>query len=523
MSRREEGVLFPEGCRQFQLESDEEFAAKTREEIAALRELEDFDSVKERYEETVAWRETERVRRTAVARLRAGEPKLDLMFVPVGIGPQPAARAVLATPAEKYVLLHTDRDKGGDIGAKKLEEMLGLAGSEVDFKDIGSGRNPLDIYQALKRTWETEHQPENVGVDITGGLATMTSSMALAASTLPRCRVFYMAFEELELHRYRYFIDIERHELPDPLTVFGERERARAQELFQTGQHEAAGELYRRLRQGRQEDGLREDLARAYGLLESMDFGRAAKKLENLCESLERVHEQVPELRGDQLVDKRHLVRLNAEGARRLSCIVGRKTEYDPLHEGQSLAQDELLDFIEHLLAKSSRRMANADYDVAALLAYRALEATIQRRLALRAGITANDLDWSRLISMCELDLDALLQAQARVASRPEFALDQKALPTSAGSSLAYTILAAAFPDDLAKPRPDKHEEFVHASTARNRSVLAHGLRKTESNAADKLLKTARHYFHRLCEIEGVSVDEREELKDRHELIVLEG
>ena len=218
----------------------------------------------------------------------------------------------------------------------------------------------------------------------------------------------------------------------------------------------------------------------------------------------------------------RESVRANAEGAARLERLlsqVGKDSEtLDPAASAEALAGDDCRELAAMLLASARRRRDEGLHDVSALFSYRVLALVPQRRLVLACGVDPGRLDddsWNRLVEHSRLpDAAALVERYNDGARNPEHRLDVTALPTRIARAAAFRLLqvvAGDVADGMAFAR------YAGIGDARNRSVLAHGLRLLGEKTAEDVSSAAEALFERMLEIEGVSGDEREALRARHE------
>lgn len=231
-------------------------------------------------------------------------------------------------------------------------------------------------------------------------------------------------------------------------------------------------------------------------------------------EVVEKLARQMPR---DPLVKLRDRVAETAQGAKALSRIVATSKgskKIDPGSDVDSLRSPELIDLVAMLLESASRRFEDGAYDVAALLAYRAMELVPQRRLAKVAAIDPSNVDWEALAAAAGMTVAELVEAYNKKADKPEYQLDPKRLPKGVARVVGYALLQAAFPEDVAGVIPLK--EFAGIGESRNRSLLAHGIQKLDRDATGKILEKARKLFSRMLEIEGTSEAEAEEIARRH-------
>lgn len=460
--------------------------------------------------------EVERVRRAAAARLAAGERPLDVLFVLVGAQPDAPTLAVVASPAQRVVLLHTSDEARQAV---RVCEDLELNAGEAVARTIGDGKSALLVYQAIWNEWESLGRPAAVGVDVTGGLKIMSAAAAAAAFAIPGASVFYIDSTQIRIERRVFNCEERRILLHNPFEVFGEIRRDVARRLLQGGRFDAAAAAYEELRRSvwdSKADEIRELLARAYAARVALDFAGAARGLTELASLLDRLAPQMPD---DPVVQEREALRAQAAAAERLARFARRLDDAratDPGRSVEALRDPVCRDLIVLLLSAADRRIADREFDVAALLAYRATELIVQRRLALLAGADTAQLDWAALARACSKSRAELVEAyNAQV--EPMQRIDPESPPREIARGQAHAVLRAAFPGDVADIMTVR--SYAGLGKARNVSLLAHGLQQMSEKSTRDLRELAEAMLTRMFDREDVSAAERAALLERHRFI----
>lgn len=485
---------------------DTAFEAEAASAIARFESSESADEA-ETHKREVARFEHERVRRAA---RQARE--LDLLFVTVGGQANAPTLAVVATPARFVVLAHTNTEKQR---ADETIQALRLDATRAALCCIGDGKDSAELYRAVFAEWVKRGRPEKVAIDITGGFKTMSASAAAAGFSLPHGKTYYIDSTQLTVHGVRAWVQEHRIELANPFVVFGELRRASARELLKQHSYAAAAAIYRELDEPA--DRSRAQLAEAYDALEGLDFQRGATLLDRLCDSLDAFAAH-PDKKADAAVSARAAIRANAEGARKLLDVVTRANGEDPVKTAGALSDPACLDLGAMLLARAEA--AHTPADVAALFAYRCLELVAQRRLALRGGVNPSALDWNVLASSAHQSLPDFVAAYNKTTRKKEHRLVLDELPAASASALSYGLLHVAFPDDVTSCMD--LAAFAGAGEARNRSVLAHGLKKLDDATLNGIRRKARELFETLLEVEQMNSTDRLALKARHTFVEVE-
>ncbi len=508
-----DGVLFPEGCEAFVGEGDAAFGDACEAGIEVLLGASSVSEAQQFYEERVAPREVERVRRAAVAR---ADGRLELLFVTVGRQADAPALATVATPAGFVVLLHTDScaEQAAEVCTR-----LGLSATEARLVSVGDGKDPVVVYRSIDRVWRERGEPPTVGVDLTGGFKTMSAAAASAAFAIPGAKPFYIDADQPRICGRSYWVRERRITMDNPFVVFGELRRREARSLLEAGHFVAAQRKFEELCFDRGEwsrgDECRALLAGAYAAIEALSFGVAVEKLETL-------EVRLRDWRRDPSVAPLGVmassVASNLAGASALRQIIESTGKQDPSRDLDTLGSDAYREFLAFLIASAQRHRQQGALDVAALLAYRALEAICQRRLAVRGGVDPSNFDWDGFAQAAGRTVQELVDQHNAANRRSEHRLDVERLPRMVARTLAYALIRLAFPDDIG--RDMETAAFGGLGESRNRSVLAHGFQKLEQRAANKLIDKADELLGRMLEIEGVGDDEQRALRARHAFAV---
>lgn len=496
---------------------DASFAAEADGRIEKLKAAV-AEEAKNFYEQKVLPCEAERIRRGAKRRRDDGEELFDLLFVTVGGQPNAPALAVLATPARYVVLLHTDKTSGD---AAQVIEGLGLDATRATLRSIGDGKRIPDLYRVCFEEWQNRDRPKRVAFDLTGGLKTMSAACASASFALPGSVAFYIDADQETVRPF--WINERRITLDNPFVVFGEIRRQSARTLLASRAYPAAAVMYEEIvgQTGQPADDFRARLAKGYAVFDALNFEEAANILRSLANDLDARERDTPALRKDTVVAGRAHVRANSKGAHILADFVkvigdGR----DPARERDTLVTDACRDLIAMLLAAAERRRAADQHDVAALLAYRASEAIVQRRLALCGGTDPSAVDWQVIAARANLEVEELVRRYNDV-TKKDYHLDVANLPARIGRAQAFGVLAVTFPNDVAEAK--EVGKFAGLGEMRNRSLLAHGLARLNPDSVGKLLDNTENLFTRMLEIEKVAPADQSALRGRYRFFDVKG
>jgi len=495
---------------------DGAFRAEATRRIEALKAAATAEEAESLYRGQVLPCEAERLRRDATHQASRGEPPLALLFVTVGAQADSPALAVIASPAEFVVLVHSDKER---CQAEQVVERLGLTANRGILCSIGDGTRISDLYRVCFDEWQRRGRPERVAFDLTGGLKTMSAAAAAAGFAIPGAAVHYIEAEQPRIHGKTFWINERRITLDNPFIVFGEIRRESARALLASRAYPAAAALYKELagQTGQPADDFRARLAKGYAAFDALSFDDAASILGGLANDLDAREWDTLALRQDFVIAGRAHVRANAEGARILAAFVQSISDgKDPVREKDSLEADACRDFICMLIEVAARRRAADQHDVAALLGYRASEAVVQRRLALRGSVDPGSVDWQALATNANLSVEDLITRYNK-GTAAHHRLDAGSLPVRVGRVQAFGLLAVAFPDDVAAE--NNIRKFAGIGEARNRSLLAHGLARLSTDTVGELIENTQSLFSRMLKIEAVAPADQEALRRRYRFL----
>lgn len=427
---------------------------------------------------------------------RAGQAQrsaADLLFATVGGQADTPTQAGLRWPARHVVFLHSDKTRPVAV---ETAENLGLAPGSYTLRSIGTGTEPLGLYRALRDGWVERGQPDGVVVDLTGGFKTMSAAAAAAGFLIPGAQVSYVETSQHRQHGDLYWLNTTVKVLANPLEVFGDLERAAAEELLRGHRFGPAARAWRALadRTRQRTDEWRASLAEALDAGDRLQLQQAADQLAGLIEDIPRDILLDPRLKGDALAHPDALAWMGRRSAG-LTAVHAVSGKADPMKEDEALAQPAMLHLIALLLGLARRRLDAGEADLAALYAYRASEGVPQRRLTL-LGYNIQRFDWDRA-----LEAAGATQAEERDRKlRHLFRLKQtQSIPplrTTIDRSLGYQVLGVLLDDGLVSVKDRKL--LIDLGMARNRSLLAHGVASIGASAAKKLIETTELAFGRL-------------------------
>lgn len=412
--------------------------------------------------ETAARLYAERLFPLALARVAGMGGDAALLVLTVGDQPWSVALSLSATRSPRVLAIHTERS---EPNLDRALDLLPGPRPEVLRKRVDKA-DSTKVYEAIREGLDALGVPaEDVVVDFTSGTKAMTAGASTFAG-FRRLRQVYVTSERLAGAADRLFGREEVHRVDHPLVALGDPDREAAEQAFDAGDFALAERVFVELDEARVPAfhfAARARLARAYRSWDTLAFTEAANGLDEVATALSRAQRR--HVARERLVEHADRLREQAGHCRTLAAAT---------RHARPAAQPEQANALLRWLLAGARRATSRRLDLAALLTYRALELTLQRRLAVH-GLDASDFR--------PPDPADLLARYNRVAG-PKHAADE--LPDKLGLAQAWTVLTALGDAPLgaaAVPR----DRLFGVIEARNHSVLAHGFRTVSGTTVDSL------------------------------------
>jgi CRISPR-associated protein (TIGR02710 family) len=386
------------------------------------------------------------------AYLAARGTSADVLVATVGTQPFSVALSLAYTRAARVYFIHTDESR------RRADEALTLAQSppgDAVYRPVGKA-DSVAVYREIRQAVE-DNPGRSIIIDFTSGTKAMTAAASTVAGHL-RLRQVYIESSKLR-DQPLLFGNEEPHVVDHPLLALGDPQREEAERFFDNGHFETAQRLFADLRRvgvpGYCLDA-RIALCRGYGYWDALRFVEAGAELEAAVAALRGV--SPAHARREQLLSAADQVARQAARARELARATGKdaRTPHDP----------ELCNILVRYLLAAARRRERREPDLASLLLYRALELSLQRRLAVNGFDAGNFVppDDPSLLAR----FNRLAPSDHKLAVWPaKLALAQcrgvlEALDDEALRSLLASVSVAKFNGML---------------EGRNRSLYAHGFR----------------------------------------------
>jgi CRISPR-associated protein (TIGR02710 family) len=418
----------------------------------------------------------------ALAVMRAEGRETDVLVLTAGTQPYSMAMSLCFRRARhRVVFIHTEES------LEHAREAARLAGVDRDLvreRHVDKADSAA-VYRHIRDIHEELGSDHEIVVDFTSGSKAMTGGASAVAGLLTLSQVYVESTAKVKVPSGVMFGLEEAHVVDHPLVVFGDATRAEAERAWADGRFERAAAAFRQLRlagvAGYHWEA-REALAVAYGAWDTLEFHLAIKPLERAAEGLRAaVTRNFREDAG--LIAQAQVVAAQARAARALNDAMQSKAK--PWAEPQ---QAQAL--IRYLLGRSSRSAP----DTGALLAYRALELCVQRRLGAH-GIAAKAPAWP------DPPGAAALLERYNALVKPAHRL--QALPDPISLVQGWSVLGALGD----KVVTGLSQTVLDHSQKRNASIYAHGFsRLSESTAAD-FLGSVVEVAQRVVEEDGLPFD----------------
>ena len=436
------------------------------------------------------------------------------LVVSVGTSYEPIVLSIALFSPEKILFLYTEKS---EPTLDKVVSYSGLKVSNYEKRKV-SEIDPIDIYQEVKRAYLMWDKPERMYIDFTGGTKAMSAAAALAGAMID-VQMVYVASDD-------YLVDFRKPNpgsekivyLDNPLSVFGDMEVEKAEELYDefnfSGAKEKLGVLKEMIPDpmARQSLNFTYLLSCAYEAWDALDFTNAHEYMKELTRQLKRDGRGYP---GNVLVAN---IKLISEQETFLSELAKIPLMIKEKKQSSLLKDKEIiipLMFTMWMNAKT--REEQHKYDMATLLMYRLLEMIEQRRLA-KYNLFVSDMDYdSFLINKARLpELEKMNGKERMEWLRAEvYSIRQGLfkgkisdyLPNPVSLLDGFVILSAlrdpiVYKDD--DTRLNVLKQMRSKVFLRNNSIFAHGLGPVPEDDYLKFRDFVCNMFEKLCHIEKI-------------------
>jgi len=312
----------------------------------------------------------------------------DTLISLVGVSWQPTGLMAARLRPQRVVLIATESSQNMTADGQGVKSLLHrFTGIPVDRIDLVTARMPveLDVYEAVRDCRE-RHPNARIFIDITGGLKSMASAVALAGF-LYGLPIVYIDSEERDPGTGMPVLGTEYPRLlHNPLEVLGELEFRGIERAFNAGRFQdaaiRASELKQRLLDTNKAETYRY-LAEIYGAWDRFEFKTALDRLADLKKFAERFR---PHRIGDAAV---------AVLARLVDQSLAHQMIIGPLADAANAItwKDGRWLIVNHLAA-AERRLQHGDNSAALLLIYATVERCVALSLKLNHEVDASNVDW---------------------------------------------------------------------------------------------------------------------------------
>jgi Csm6 HEPN domain len=426
------------------------------------------------------------IRRARENSRATARPAVDLLVSLSGFSPAATILAYeLLEPARLFVISSLGTDRSIDVIHEHLVRPGKLPARNFRHQPC-DGTDPLAIYRLVKdevaaATAATD-RPAAI-IDITGGKKVMSAAAALVAWRLDLRLCYVDSAYDPELRQpvpgsERLLI------LENPTTLFGDQEMESALETFRSGAFAAARERFAALAESMSEPSrarLLRDLAGLYQAWSDLDLARMPGRVGAIRKSLADPRARVGSAAAAQLEKQLKFVEQLSE-------------------------RGEPVRFLPNFYVLGQHYHDLHRFDFAALLYYRTAEGCLIERLERRfPGFDCGGADY-RLLQLPVADLLDRYNGIVRQLGRPSAA----ALPGRIGF-LDAAVLLFATGDELL-PRIQVRDVsglsyLCRLAEARNKSVLAHGLRSVPAEECEQLRALALRCLRALWALQRADED----------------
>jgi len=429
------------------------------------------------------------------------EYNCEALILTLGTSYEPLVFSILTLKPEKVMILYTDRTQHLIYD---VIEFTKLRPSQL-FTSRIDAENPLELYKEIKNIYTKWGKPQNIYIDFTSGTKSMLAGSAMAGAVI-NAKLVYIASEFNVLLRKPNPGSERLVLIDDPYKVFGDFDKERAITLFNNMDYLSA---YREFDELDQRTDTKEYcslkyLAKAYESWDSLDFDGAVTNMSNCIELI-------------SIIEKSNnyftLCTYKEKMKKQLEVLNTLKTIHKENNKQEHKAHifNNIGYLIANLYQNAMRRERQGKYEMASLLLYRILEVIEQKRLW-NYGIDTANADYSKL----SMDSDVLLEKINRIREKI-YDFDKCTHLDKQIGLLAGFILLAALQDDIIRTqKPGKEIGFLNelrrVAEIRNNSIFAHGYEFINYEKYNDLKKVVEKYINKLCELEGINIDELFEL-----------
>lgn len=447
---------------------------------------------------------------------------VEYLIVSVGTSYEPIVLSISLFKPKKVLFLYTE------TSSETLDKVVGytkLKTSAYEKRQV-SEVSPTDIYQEIKDAFISWNQPKRLYIDFTGGTKAMSAAAALAGAMVDVQMVYVASNDYLPDFRKPKPGSEEIVYIENPVSVFGDMEIDKADELFRERNFTGAKEKLCSLKEIipdpmiRQELSFKYLLAAVYESWDSLDFVSANNLMCELTRQLKRDGRNYP---NHPIVVHGLQIMKQFDALTKLSVIpelTGQKKNRDILSDKSVVFP---LMFTMHMNAMT--RETQGKLDMATLLLYRLLEMIEQRRLS-RHNLFVSDMDYKAFTydkAICS-ELDGLTADEKVEWLRNEVFEIRKGLfkgkiseylPNPVSLLDGFIILSGLRDPivyDEGRDRMAILQQMRSKVYLRNNSIFAHGLGPVSEGDYMKFKIFVVNLFKSLCHIEKISYQENSEI-----------
>ncbi|MBP3195940.1 MAG: TIGR02710 family CRISPR-associated protein [Butyrivibrio sp.] len=447
---------------------------------------------------------------------------VDYIIVSVGTSYEPIVLSISLFKPQKILFLYTEVSK--DI-LDKVVSYTGLKTSTYEKKKV-SEVSPTDIYQEIKEAYISWGKPKRLYIDFTGGTKAMSAAAALAGAIVD-VQMIYVASND-------YLADFRKPRpgsevivyIENPISVFGDMEVEKADELFHEHNFSGAKEKYEVLKEMIPDPMRRQDLAFKYLLSavyeewDSLNFARANNLMNELVKQIKRDGRNYP---NHPVVANSLQITKQAKALSNLSRIqelTERKKSKDIL-----IDKDVVFPLMFTMYMNAVTRENQGKLDMSTLLFYRLLELVEQRRLASH-NLFVFDMNYTdftyekgicpELIGLYERERVEWLRREVFEIRKGLFkGKVSEYLPNPVSLLDGFIILSALRDSIVFEAERDRLcilKQMRSKVFLRNNSIFAHGLGPVSENDYLKFKMFVIGLFKGLCYLEKVPFQENIEV-----------
>lgn len=331
------------------------------------------------------------------------KPQIEALISVLGFSWQPVALMAVWAKPQYILIIGTEDSVSRKVNGKSVVDLISeLAGVSRDRIEIcRSCEDELEIYRRVRNFVSSKGvDPHKIAIDLTGGKKYMSAVTALAGF-LTGCLLMYVDYGEYDpsIRAPLPFSEYPKL-IHNPLDIFGDVEKQKIIDAFNSGKFDLAYQLARTLEErlyDAKEIGILRDFCMAYNRWHRFNFGEALRLLEKAKQRADRFARAGRWTWYTREVSQQ--ISMNVNVLRDLESAKNNVCKSDTCE-----FKDVYLLVANHLV--SAKRYASyGEHTIAVMLLYSTVEKLCDAVLLLDYGIEDEKPDYSKVVSFIDWEV----------------------------------------------------------------------------------------------------------------------